>query len=205
MIQSSHFSLLPWGKTDRNTGERHHLAHHLMDVAAVFECLIKLPTMHSRLQLAAGREIPVAALVGWAFLHDIGKLAPGFQAKGWQHSEFSAPRLNHLETGWDWLKSRGRPPFLPWIHQGSEWCHALMAHHGTPVGVTARTTHWKNAENYDWKSAEAQILESLEMWCPDHKGALPTAPRLVHLSCRAVVSRRLDWVGPALVRIRRKV
>ena len=193
MIQSSGSSLSPWGKTESNTGARHHLAHHLMDVAAVFECLVRLPTIHSRLQLAAGGEVPVSALVGWAFLHDIGKLAPGFQAKGWNPSEFSGARLNHLDAGWDWLKSRGRPPFLPWIHPGSEWCLALMAHHGTPVGVTARTRTWKTSANYDWKRAEAKVLESLGKWCPDHNGALPKAPRLIHLA--AGLLSLADWIG----------
>lgn len=77
--------LSAWGKTDRDTGSSHHLAHHLMDVAAVFQHLLGLPAFRDRAEKAAGgslSERTLARLGVIVFLHDIGKLHPGFQANG---------------------------------------------------------------------------------------------------------------------------
>ena len=74
----------PWGKF--SDGESHHLAHHCADVAACFEALASLPTVRARLERAAGislSSVHIARLAVLAFLHDCGKLHPGFQAKGW--------------------------------------------------------------------------------------------------------------------------
>ena len=75
-----------WGKFDRETGAYHPLAHHSMDVAAVFARLLELPVLRTRVETAAGRRlggIDCQRLCALVFLHDIGKLHPGFQAKGW--------------------------------------------------------------------------------------------------------------------------
>ena len=75
-----------WGKFDRDSGETHSLAHHCMDVAAVFSAMLRLPVVRERLETAAGTRLDrtlcrkIGALV---FLHDVGKLHPAFQAKGW--------------------------------------------------------------------------------------------------------------------------
>ena len=82
--------MLPaWGKTDKESGEFHPLAHHSMDVAAVFAQMLQLPVVRDRLKAAAGAsltELTCRRLAALAFLHDIGKLHPGFQAKGWASS-----------------------------------------------------------------------------------------------------------------------
>lgn len=74
-----------WGKTDSATGGTHPLVHHSMDVAAVFARMLELPIIRDRLQTAEARltEADCARLSVLVFLHDIGKLHPGFQAKGW--------------------------------------------------------------------------------------------------------------------------
>ena len=43
-----------WGKFDRATNSFHPLAHHCMDVAAVFAGLIRLPIARDRLDRAMG-------------------------------------------------------------------------------------------------------------------------------------------------------
>ena len=76
----------PWGKLDRATGARHHLAHHCADVAASFLALIDVPVMRSRLVAAAGShvtDVDIERLGVIVFIHDIGKLFTSFQAKGW--------------------------------------------------------------------------------------------------------------------------
>ena len=75
-----------WGKTDKESDEFHPLAHHSMDVAAVFARMLQLPVIRDRLEAAAGTPLTESTcrrLAALAFLHDIGKLHPGFQAKGW--------------------------------------------------------------------------------------------------------------------------
>ena len=72
-----------WGKTN-SAGQRHALWAHSMDVAAVCERLIAQPVIAARLARSAGRdlsEIEEARLAALVFLHDLGKLHPGFQAK----------------------------------------------------------------------------------------------------------------------------
>ena len=48
-----------WGKFDLETGAYHPLAHHSMDVAAVFARLLELPVLRTRVETAAG-AVPVA-------------------------------------------------------------------------------------------------------------------------------------------------
>ena len=75
-----------WGKYDREEDRFHSLSHHCMDVAAVFAAMTQLPVIRDRLQTAVGgplNAIDCQRLSALVFLHDIGKLHPGFQAKGW--------------------------------------------------------------------------------------------------------------------------
>lgn len=90
-----------WGKTDRREGGNiHSLAHHCMDVAAVFARMTELSVVRDRLETASGARLTesilwrLAALV---FLHDIGKLHPGFQSKGWRPELWRGPPCGHLK------------------------------------------------------------------------------------------------------------
>src|SRR5215468_5176715 len=62
----------------------HSLLGHSYDVAAVFEVVLGLPQIATRLAMAAGRDldaIDVARLTVLAFLHDLGKANRGFWCK----------------------------------------------------------------------------------------------------------------------------
>ena len=110
-----------WGKYDKERGVLHPLAHHSIDVAAVFlgpdvRCgpgaahhsidvaavflrMIGLPVVRNRLETAAKRrlaDVECHRLAVLAFLHDIGKLHPGFQAKGWPEDLRRGPPYGHL-------------------------------------------------------------------------------------------------------------
>ena len=66
-----------WGKTDRDGGGVHPLAHHCMDVAAVFGRMMELPIIRNRLETAAKAplsDVDRRRLAALVFLHDIGKL-----------------------------------------------------------------------------------------------------------------------------------
>ena len=98
--------LQAWGKTDKDRGESHPLAHHSMDVAAVFARMLQLPVVRDRLEAAANAALPESTcrrLAALAFLHDIGKLHPGFQAKGWEDGLWKGPASGHLRESWAFL------------------------------------------------------------------------------------------------------
>ena len=75
-----------WAKSDRRDSQRIHLlGHHLADVGACFEGLLRQPTIRQRLARTAGRDdldaATVARLCVFAALHDIGKVNVGFQTR----------------------------------------------------------------------------------------------------------------------------
>ena len=89
----------PWGKLDKATGASHHLAHHCADVAACFMYIARTPVFRSRLGQAAGRilsDIDIERLGVLVFLHDAGKLHPGFQSKGWPPDVWTAGPFGHV-------------------------------------------------------------------------------------------------------------
>lgn len=150
-----------WGKSDRNAPERIHLLeHHLADVGACFEALLRQPLLRQRLAHAAGwndiDDATVARLCVFAALHDIGKVNVGFQTQIWQredhpngvrppgragHTVDLMPVLNGNDTttsewfcdalGWWWDATE------TWDDCGGETvCGLLVAtlsHHGRPL------------------------------------------------------------------------
>ena len=92
----------PWEKTNALTGDSHHLAHHCADVAACFECIISLPTFRVRIERVTGGVLTptvMERLAVLAFLHDVGKLHPGFQARGWPDGSWRGARNGHVPQG----------------------------------------------------------------------------------------------------------
>ena len=117
-----------WGKTERGGDAAHPLpthplAHHCMDVVAVFARMLQLPNVRDRLEAAAQTKLTggmCERLCALAFLHDIGKLHPGFQAKGWPEGLWRGPTRGHLEEGWAFVRlAYARPdhPFHDTMHQ----------------------------------------------------------------------------------------
>ena len=80
--------LQAWGKTDEDSGDCHPLAHHSMDLAAVFARMLQLPVIRNRLEAAvdvALTETTCRRRAALAFLHDIGKLHPFFRFLEFRH------------------------------------------------------------------------------------------------------------------------
>ena len=72
----------------------HLLEHHLADVGACFEALMRIPTIRKRLAASGGIHHPddlhesvVARLSVFAALHDVGKVNVGFQARVWRNED----------------------------------------------------------------------------------------------------------------------
>ena len=203
---------MAWGKTDISSGKFHPLAHHCMDVAAVFAQLTERSVIRNRMETAAGdgltglQQQRLAVLV---FLHDIGKLHPGFQAKGWPKGLWNRPVNSHLTEGWEFLYLAHGDPAHPfhgvmgaitsWGEPVPELLAAAIAHHGRPVvpPPVPRPANWPVLAHYDWKFEARQLADALNRWFPDafQRGgeALPTAPAFQHLVAGLVALA--DWVG----------
>lgn len=194
-----------WGKCDRLTQQVHHLAHHSADVAAVLLALLEQPLFRRRAEAALGAALSAAeveVLGAFAFLHDIGKLAPAFQAKGWPAGHGLSVR-GHLECGWLWA-SEGRADSLAGavphlVRAGLQpWLPALFAHHGSPVPRPAsggRASVFADPPNYDWRAEEAVLGQALLDWFPAIRTARAPDPKpeFVHFFCGLL--NLADWVG----------
>lgn len=199
-----------WGKLSLKNEKctYHHLAHHSADVAFVFRELLNHPLFRKRAEAALGRSLgegEVECLAALVFLHDIGKLAPAFQAKGWPEGHGVTP-LGHLTCGWLWcLRETGRANVLAGALRHTQnwplmrdWFRILFAHHGRPVPEPNRSDHnhvFRPVPGYDWEAEEAKMGEALEAWFPaicDHAPPAPE-PRFAHFICGLIALA--DWIG----------
>ncbi len=201
-----------WGKLD---GEKTHpLAHHCMDVAAVFARMIELPVVRNRLDKAAGvplSDVQCHRLSALMFLHDIGKLHPGFQAKGWPRGVWSGPVRGHLKESWAFLTlacKRPEHPFSGTMHRIMTWGEAVgpllaaaIAHHGRPVSPPADPTlsDWNTPSllHYDWRAEARTMADASTRWFAEAFDAaskqLPDTPRFHHAV--AGLAALADWIG----------
>nr|WP_250152639.1 CRISPR-associated helicase Cas3' [Ancylobacter radicis] len=199
--------LSAWGKCSPDRQNFHHLAHHSADVAAALLILLDQPIIRRAADAALGREldeVELRALTALAFLHDIGKLAPGFQAKGWV-GQHNVPFRGHLECGWLWTRTldaqslAGAARHLARWSEIRIWLLVLFAHHGRPVPAPgsglASPFYTPRDIAYDWKVEEERMGEALLAWFPDFAELLPppASPRLVHFFCGLITLA--DWIG----------
>ncbi len=206
-----------WGKTDRegNGESTHPLAHHSMDVAAVLLRLLGLPVVRNRLEAAANAKltkVDCQRLAALAFLHDIGKLHPGFQAKGWPVELRQRKLHGHSKESWEFvlLAHKWREhPFHATLKKVMAWgptavsslFAAMFAHHGRPVEPpsTLSFERWDKppTPHYDWRNEANVICTALDTW---FEGAfttgappLPENARFHHMV--AGYAALADWIG----------
>ena len=150
-----------WAKADRDNPERIHLLeHHLADVGACFEQLLRQPTIRQRLACSGGwdtlDETTAARLSVFAALHDIGKVNAGFQTQIWRPEDWiggrlppSFRRVGHIQDLTPVLKLEDADWFFPalgfaemcqWDDQdGLIVCNlfiAALSHHGRPLNLS---------------------------------------------------------------------
>ena len=195
-----------WAKSDRQDHQRIHLLeHHLADVAACFEALLKQPTIRKRLARSGGKddldEITVARLCVFAALHDIGKANVGFQAQIWRAQDLPPnrkrpPRMGHVkdlvpvledkdrETA-DWfLDALAAAELMEWDDDGGITASGLfiaaLSHHGAPLnrfaGIAANPAAWRPFGALDPRQCVRRIIELVRAWYP--AAYAPGAPLL---------------------------
>lgn len=203
----------PWAKTNALTGDFHHLAHHCADVAACFECIVSLPTFRARIErVINGALTPTVMerLAVLAFLHDVGKLHPGFQARGWPEGSWHGPRNGHVPQGAAIFSEYELEPLAN--HLGLEelnrWgadenlLYAVLAHHGRPFVPDGKSgKRWEAVRtptlHYDPLTAAAEIGSMMRSWFPvafsDDPQTLPCTAPFHHLLSGLV--SLADWIG----------
>ena len=204
-------SATPWGKFQN--GQYHHIAHHCADVAACFYCLTKVRVLKDRIDSAAGYELDerdLQRLSVLTYLHDCGKLHPGFQAKGWPSEFWRQSDLHgHLREGYAiFMDGVMQCQIANSLHLDElrNWgidldlLSAVISHHGKPVQPSdIGRKRWKVVPEvqYDPVEASQSLGEPLPKWFPkafevvDRK--LPDAPAFQHLFCGLV--SLADWLG----------
>ena len=201
-----------WGKTGREGGGVHPLAHHSMDVTSVFARMMQLPIIRARLETAADVQLTDAdcqRLSAMTFLHDIGKLHPGFQAKGWPSGLWLGPLRGHLKEGWAFLMLASKWPEHPfhetmqrimgWGTAVGPLFAAIISHHGRPVEQPSDPTlnDWPSLPHYDWQ-AEARVMDdALHRWFAGgfEPGGRPLPDRQQFHHAVAGFVALSDWIG----------
>lgn len=178
-----------------------------MDVAAVFEALCGLPLIAHHLHRAARRTLAagdMARMAALVYLHDLGKLEPGFQVKA--RPDLACPAdVNHSVHGVLSLRrayQTSADPLRPvtdrigsWGEGADELMMAIFAHHGRPIDAPATFNKISTVEGYDRDGAVADYLRLWTTAWLDLKAELPlpTAPELAHLV--AGLAALADWIG----------
>ncbi len=171
----------------------HLLEHHLADVGACLEALLRQPTIRRRLARTAGQEdlnaSTTARLCVFAALHDIGKVNVGFQTQVWRHAELPEQRprraghtldLIPVLTGKDeraeswFFNALGWDELTQWDERGGEAVSdlliAALSHHGLPLqldgGREPNPTIWRPYEQLNPEHYVRRIGLLLKDWFP---------------------------------------
>jgi CRISPR-associated endonuclease/helicase Cas3 len=195
------------------------LTAHCLDVACVFRRLAGLPTVHSRLEGAAGGaldEISLDRLAVVALLHDLGKANLGFQAKLFDpqaahagHVREIAPLLFEPELAERLEAILGQ--IADWFARPDDAVAYLLAtwsHHGRPLSLTRleeQTANYSRAKREWWQPNGGRdpfsgIEELLKVARDAYPSAffagsprLPSSPPLQHRFAGLVMLA--DWLG----------
>ena len=154
-------------------------------------------------------SVDIARLTVLAFLHDVGKLHPGFQAKAWPDASNGMNKVGHLDAGAAIYGNCEEPKLGENLHLeslndwGIDWniLLSVLAHHGRPFdhskSFRIAGRYWRTAPNYN-PVLQAELMgQSVKRWFPDaflsNADKVPSKPRFQHLLCGLVTLA--DWLG----------
>ena len=201
----------------------HLLAHHLADVGATMEALLRQPTIRRRVAGAGGLddlpESTAARLAVFAALHDIGKANVGFQCRIWPdgdevtlppragHTVDLAPVLTGLDAeaaGW-FFDGIGWEAITTWDDRGGEIASdilvATLSHHGDPIALVGprlpNPAAWRAFGAIDPSAEIRAIGRAVREWFPaawdPAAPPLPAAPAFQHMFLG--LCTLADWIG----------
>ncbi len=190
------------------------LVEHCRDVAEVFAAILEVAGTRRRLARLAQRDelddTVCARLAVLAYLHDLGKVNTGFQAR----SDPSAPRVGHIkplaaifgEDAQEALCIRAAEALR--IQELEDWGEALtelflasVSHHGRPWLAQDRPAaderHWQKQDGYDPLAALSRLMDgALKAFPAARNGdapSLPNIPGFVHAFAGLV--QISDWIA----------
>ena len=201
----------------------HLLSHHLADVGATMEALLRQPTIRHRVASAGGLddlpESTIARLAVFAALHDIGKANVGFQCRIWPRVDGASlpPRVGHtvdlapvltgldLEAAGWFYDAIGWDMIATWDDRGGEVASdmfvATLSHHGDPIalegGPLANPAAWRAFGSIDPAAEIPAIGRAVREWFPaawdPAAPPLPPAPAFQHMFLG--LCTLADWIG----------
>lgn len=197
------------------------LTDHLADVALCFVCLCRCRSIRRALDTAAGRALDdrdIQRLAALVFLHDLGKVNSGFQAKRWMAGErpdcwplpaghgveatllFNDPTLDHL------VHALPVDELCGWGDAIDPLLRASISHHGRPIvedPVLISNTCWQPIVDrsgsvlYHPLDMMKTVAEKLQALFPEAfdepERYLPESPPFGHLFAGLV--QLADWLG----------
>lgn len=206
-----------WAKSGTT---RLSLIDHSIDVGAVAEAILCLPTIRARLgslALRALTDVDVARFAFFASLHDLGKVNHGFQNRLREKRPFAGhiatvcPILCNRPTTLQEFKLRtslrkalGVDHWETWFADEDdevELWNSVLAHHGTLPNISGRSANlrlWSPDGEYDpLGELDSVSTAVVRMFCSafnkPHHAPLPTNARL--LNAFAGLVTLADWLG----------
>ena len=186
-----------WAKSDRANPDRIHLLeHHLADVGACFESLLRQPTIGQRLACAGGLEelhpTMAARLCVFAALHDIGKVNMGFQTLIWREADIPPGqrrpvKAGHIQGMVPVLNENGDTETAKWFCSVLKFDELLgwddssgsaaalfvaaLSHHGSPLNlsenISSNSRAWRSFASLDPRECVERIGKLVRQWFDD--------------------------------------
>lgn len=217
MIEASDCGNNLWAKLSDDRRLWLSLIDHSADVAAVFEAILRVPTVSARLaRLAKVRALPEtwrARLCVHVALHDFGKANHGFQAR----RDPNAKPVGHVGPGLGLMFTNDNYQLADRLsealcigdagHWGAESAPvlAVAAHHGRALDPEFATnlyrrqinTLWAPRSDYDPIAALEPLGKAVQSWFPSafEAGGPPLPDNAEFWHAFAGLVMLADWIG----------
>lgn len=196
-----------WAKSGQPAG--HGLLAHMLDVAAVAECVLKTESPMSLAWAASNFGLEPAAAARWLAcmvgLHDLGKATPGFQAKwpaGRAADEAAGLVFRDKDLSKDWhdLASAHElgKHLAPWCRSPARAhavASAVAAHHGYVFEADEIHGYRRPGEPPEWARARNEVFDAYMAALAPAPCRHSDPPSLAALAWLAGLTSASDWIG----------